>query len=101
MKMFEVIRKSFYAGAVICLCFGPGAFAQVKLASPAVPLTSAAVFTLGPSADDWGWGDRDHKKKHVAAAEGGSAALYLLLAGIACCGAMFVRSRQTHPAKSA
>jgi hypothetical protein len=99
MKMIEVIRKWFYAGAVVCLCFGPGAFAQVKVTSPTASLASAAVFTLGPGADDWGWGE--HKKKHVAAAEGGSAALYLLLAGIACCGAMFVRSRQAHPAKSA
>lgn len=98
MKMIEVIRKSFYAGVVLCLCFGPGAFAQVKVASPAASLTSAAVFTLGPSYDWWG---NNNKKKRVAAPEGGSAALYLLLAGIACCGAMFVRSRQAHPAKSA
>jgi hypothetical protein len=52
---------------------------------------------FSPIADDW---DR-HKHKKVAASEGGSAALYLLFAGLACGGAVLLRSRRTIAAKSA
>ncbi len=50
--------------------------------------------------DPWDDDHHRHRHKHVAAAEGGSAALYLLLAGVACCGAMVLRSRQGRMEKS-
>jgi hypothetical protein len=99
MKITEVVRKSCYVATVTLLCFGPGAFAQSKVANTAsvTSLTSGAgVAILNPITDDW----FKKRKKRVAAAEGGSAALYLLLAGIACSGAMFVRSRRTQAEKS-
>jgi hypothetical protein len=94
MKTREMIRRSCYVTAVTLLCFGPGAFAQSSRSSlSAASVTrSAGVLVLGPFADDF---KRDKKKKkRVAADEGGSPALYLLLAGLVCCGAMVVRSRQ-------
>lgn len=102
MKMREMIRRSCYATAVTLLCFGPGAFAQSKLASPvsaAVRTRSVGVVVFNPIVDDWKSDKK--KKKKVAAAEGGSAALYLVLAGLACGGAVLLRSRRPLAEKSA
>jgi hypothetical protein len=93
MKSRELIRRSCCVVVMALFCFGPGAFAQSKLTQPmsAAALTrGSGVFMLEPL---WGDPNRDKKKnKQVAAPEGGSAALYLLLAGLACAGAMRMRS---------
>jgi hypothetical protein len=92
MKIKEVIRRSSFMAALALLCFVPGSFAQS--AQPASITSSVAVFVYG--SDGWGddgWGDK-HKKR-VDAPEGGSASLYLLLAGLSCCTAMVVRSRRS------
>jgi hypothetical protein len=96
MKFREVIRRSCYVAVLALFCFGPGAVAQTTLSNlvnTAAVTRTSGVFMLNPIKDDEGDRDR-HKKKHVAAPEGGSAALYLLLAGFTCFGAMFLRSRQ-------
>jgi hypothetical protein len=100
MKFREVIRRSCYVAVVALFCFGPGAVAQTALSnlvSTAVVTRSSGVFMLNPIKDDEG--DR-HKKKHVGAPEGGSAAQYLLLAGFTCFGAMFLRRRQARNGRS-
>ncbi len=102
MKMREMLRRSSYVAVLTVLCFGPGVFAQgssaIPVSAPAVT-RSAGAFVLYPFRE--GKRKRDKDKKGVAAPEGGSAALYLLLAGLTCCGAMFMRSRQPRTEKSA
>ena len=77
MKMLAKVRNSWFAVVLTILCFAPGALAL-----------------SGHNAD------KDKKKCSynsdckVAAAEGGSAGLYLLLAGASCLGAICFRSRQ-------
>lgn len=96
MKMKDMIRKSCFVAVVAAFCFGTGAFAQSTLRN-SVSVTalthSSGVFVVNPFTEK--------KKKRVAAAEGGAAPLYLLLAGLTCFGAMFVRSRQASAEKSA
>jgi hypothetical protein len=102
MKIREMLRRSSYVAAVTVLCFGPGAFAQgssTSVASASAVTRSAGVFVLYPFRE--GKRKKDKDKKGVAAPEGGSAALYLLLAGLTCCGAMFMRSRQARTEESA
>jgi len=53
---------------------------------------------FGPLRDDWDWNKK--KRKKVAASEGGSAALYVMFAGLACGSALLLRSRRTVAAKS-
>ena len=93
MKMRELIRRSCFVAVVALLCFGPSAFAQVRVASSSAATSftrSIGAFVFNPLGDD-----RDRKKhKHVAASEGGSAALYLLFAGLACGSAVILRSRK-------
>lgn len=99
MKFSVMIRKSIYLATVAIFCFGPGAFAQGTLSNTvnaAAVTRSSGVFMLSPLADDW----NNKRKKRVAAPEGGSAALYLLLAGMACFGAMVARSRQPRTEKT-
>jgi hypothetical protein len=98
--MREFIRRSCLVAVVALLSFGPSAFASARVASPvSTPSFTASVgaFVFGPQSNDWDW----HKKhKKVAAFEGGSAALYLLFAGLACGSAVLLRSRRTSAAKS-
>jgi len=92
------IRKSCFTAVVAILCFAPGAFAQGRATSPIAAssfTSSVGIFVFNPISDDW-----DRHKKRVAASEGGSAALYLLFAGLACGGAVLLRSRRTIAAKS-
>ena len=93
------IRKSCFAAVVALLCFAPGALAQARVTSPVTApsfISSVGVFVFNPISDD-----RDrHKKRKVAASEGGSAALYLLFAGLACGSAVLLRSRRTIAIKS-
>ena len=77
MKMLAKVRNSWFAVVVTILCFAPGALALSTGHHP----------------------DKDKKCGYnsdckVAAAEGGSAELYLLLAGASCLGAICFRSRQ-------
>ncbi len=101
--MRESIRRSCLVAVVALLSFGPSAFANARGGSPvSAPSFTSGVGTIvfGPHHDDWDW-DKDKKHKRVAAFEGGSAALYLLFAGLACGSAVLLRSRQTSAAKSA
>jgi hypothetical protein len=98
--MRESIRRSCLVAAVILFSFGPSAFANARVASPASTpsFTSVGTFVFSPQRDDWDW----HKKhKKVEASEGGNAALYLMFAGLACGSAVLLRSRRTSAAKSA
>ena len=98
LKIRELVRRSFYVTAVTLLCFGPGAFALSPLANPvSAPsfTNSVGVFIFNPLGED-----RDKKKRKVAASEGGSAALYLMFAGLACGSAVLLRSRRTIAPKS-
>jgi hypothetical protein len=54
-------------------------------------LAVVAVLCLAPAAS------AKHKPRKTAVPEGGSAAVYLLGAGITCLGAMVVRSRFPRP----
>jgi hypothetical protein len=65
--MMNVSRK-WWLGAALLLCLAPSSFAKHKCKH-----------------------DGDRPCKNVP--EGGSAAIYLLGAGITCLGAMFIRSR--------
>lgn len=74
MKMPARLRNSWFVMLLLLLCFAPSA--------------------LGLTVHD---SDKNRKKCRdckVAAAEGGSAGLYLLLAGASCLGALRFRSRQ-------
>src|SRR5438270_13446237 len=98
--MRESIRRSCLVAVVALLSFGPSAFAHARVASPAsAPSFTSGVGTVlfGSLRDDW----NKKKQKRVAAFEGGSAALYLLFAGLACGSAVLLRSRQASAAKSA
>lgn len=91
MKIKEVMRRSCFVAVLALLCFVPGTFAQSRLTKPAI--TASMTSSVGTFIyDPIDWGNRNKKK--VAAPEGGSASLYLLLAGLSCCAAMFVRSRR-------
>lgn len=94
MKMRELIRRSCYVAAVMVLSFGPGAFAKTTASSSstAVLTRGTGAFVLRPFVDE------RKKRKKMAASEGGSAALYLALAGLACGGAVLVRSRRAEKA---
>jgi hypothetical protein len=75
--MLARVRNSWLAVVVTILCFAPGALALSTGHHP----------------------DKDKKCGYnsdckVAAAEGGSAGLYLLLAGASCLGAIRFKSRQ-------
>ena len=59
-------------------------------------MSRVGTWVFNPISDDW----KGKEKKRVAASEGGSAALYLLFAGLACGGAVLLRSRRTIAAKS-
>jgi hypothetical protein len=101
MKMRESIRRSCFVAIVTLLSFGPGAFAQTRGMSLATaPSYTSGVGTMvfGPLRDDWDWNRK--KRKKVAASEGGSAALYVMFAGLACGSALLLRSRRTVAAKS-
>jgi hypothetical protein len=85
-------------------CFAPGAFAQGRtnppLASHVRTVTSYA-FTSTFLFDPIDKGeDKNHncdphgRNKCAAVPEGGSALIYLLLAGVTCFGAMVLRSRR-------
>jgi hypothetical protein len=96
--MRESIRRSCLVAVVALLSFGPSAFASARVASAPSFTNSVGAFVFGPQSNDWDW----HKKhKKVAAFEGGSAALYLLFAGLACGSAVLLRSRRMSAAKSA
>src|SRR5580698_2546521 len=98
--MREMFRRSIYVAALALLCFGPGAFAQSKItssASSASVTNGAGMFMLSPIFDEW---NRDRKKRRAPAPEGGSAALYLLTAGLACCGALYLSSRKARAEKA-
>src|SRR4051812_43979703 len=100
--MRESVRRSCLVAVISILSFGPSAVAHARVASSvSAPSIASGVGTVvfGALRPDW---DRDNKKrKKVAAFEGGSAALYLLFAGLACGSAVLLRSRQTSAAKSA
>lgn len=100
--MRESIRRSCMVAVVALLSFGPSAFAHARVASPvSAPsfTNSVGAFVFSPRHDDWDWNRK--KRKTVAASEGGSAALYLMFAGLACGTAVLLRSRQTSAVKSA
>src|SRR5690242_4022778 len=94
MKMRESIRRSCFVAIVALLSFGPTAFAQTRVASRvSVPsfTSNVGAVVFSPFREDW---DRKKRKK-VAASEGGSAALYVMFAGLACGSALLLRSRRT------
>lgn len=75
-------------------------------------MTGAALLFLAPSALALQNVHQANKNKNndtcrfdkrckVAADEGGSAAMYLVLAGLTCAGAVFVSSRRRNPADKA
>jgi hypothetical protein len=74
----KMIRNSWLVTALALLCFAPSAFALSN------------IHEAGKKKETCKY-DRRCK---VAAAEGGSAGLYLLMAGVTCFGAMFVSSRR-------
>jgi len=91
MKTTRMIRNSCFALVMALLCFAPGAIAQKVQMSPTnvSALTGySAVLMHSPFTED------RKKKKKVAMPEGGAAALYLVLAGAACFGAMFIYTRR-------
>jgi hypothetical protein len=95
------IRRSCFAAVVALLCFAPGALAQARVTSPVTApsfTSSVGMLVFNPISDDWN--RKEKEKKRVAASEGGSAALYLLFTGLACGGAVLLRSRRTIGAKS-
>jgi hypothetical protein len=59
-------------------------------------LTLVAIACLAPA----GVAATTNKPERVAVPEGGSAVIYLLGAGLACFGAMFLRSRLAKPSQS-
>jgi len=78
VKMLAKVRNSWFAVVVTMLCFAPSALAL------------SAAHRIDKDKNKCSYGS-DCK---VAAAEGGSAGLYLLLAGASCLGAIRFRSRQ-------
>ena len=81
VRMKSVIRKCLLA-LVVVVCLVPASFA-------------------GRPKDKGCDDDHGRKDKHCRQVpEGGSAAIYLLGAGITCLGAMFIRSRSSNPSQS-
>jgi hypothetical protein len=101
--MRESIRRSCFIAIVTLLSFGPAAFAQARVANLATApsfTSSVAVFVFNPLGEDRDDRKKRNKNKKVAASEGGSAALYVMFAGLACGSALLLRSRRTVRAKS-
>ena len=90
MKTTRMIRNSCFTLVMALLCFAPGALAQKVQMSPSVSALTgySAVLMHSPFTED------RKKKKKVDMPEGGAAALYLVLAGAACFGAMFIYTRR-------
>jgi hypothetical protein len=80
MKFWATIRNSSYVAIVALLCLAPSALALQNIHEA--------------EADKHKKPCRNDRPCSVAAAEGGSTGLYLLLAGASCLGAMFVNSRR-------
>ena len=81
MKFWAMIRNSSFVAIVALLCLAPSAL---------------ALQNVHEAAEKKGCRYDRHCK--VAAAEGGSSGLYLLLAGASCFGTMFVKSRRQRTA---
>jgi hypothetical protein len=95
--MRELVRRSCFVAVVALLCFGPSAFAQVRVASSSAGTSftrSVGAFVFNPFGED------RKKRRKVAASEGGRAALYLVFAGLACASAVVLRSRRAIAPKS-
>lgn len=92
--MTERIRNLFCGALIALCCFSPGAVAQATILTSS-PSVQAGVSSSVPLAMllffDHDRGCR-HDDRHcrVAAAEGGSPVLYVLLAGATCVGAMLL-----------
>ena len=76
--MRKPMRRTWWLALVALLCMVPGAYATK------------------PDGTH-GCGEHGNAKKCRQVPEGGSAAVYLLGAGITCLGAMFIRSRASKP----
>jgi len=81
---------------MVFLCFAPGAMAQrVQMSQPLSNIVSASALTRYSGVLMFSpFNEEKKKKKKVPVPEGGSAALYLFLAGVSCFGAMLVSSRR-------
>jgi hypothetical protein len=84
------MNRQWWLALVALLCIVPGAYAKPGQGAYATTADRAR------RCDDRHW----TAKKCQQVPEGGSAAVYLLGAGITCLGAMFIRSRASKPSLS-
>jgi hypothetical protein len=74
---------------------------RALLAGIVLACLAPASFAVKPNKDKERCDDRDRREHRCGQVpEGGSAAIYLLGAGVTCLGAMFVRARSAQVARS-
>jgi hypothetical protein len=93
--MFNRQGKWWLATVVLTCCLAPATFAARGRAFSG-PNQSDAHNDPSRGCNPY---SRDRKCAHVQVPEGGTAAIYLLGAGLTCFGAMFLRSKALKPAQ--